>query len=369
MRIMHPITWWKSAACGFAVMLSIAPAVAQDLQNWRAVRADDYLDFGLTLPSREELSSIDVDPAVRALVQKLDDVSFFAREEATQALLNAEVDRNQLYAMLEFDALSAEQRYRLLAVVRETLTRMPRGALGISMRQLQFAAAGPVEIRVEDLLPGLPAERVLRIGDSIIAFDGKPLLAQRDLQTRIQSKKPGEKATLTIKRVRVDEAGQPMLDEQNRIQLDTLDVEIELGSAELLRNTAPNSPVFDQTSDVERQRHREAAAEAHNYAPKAREIPIKGSFSAMSTQNQSNPRRRSASPGAIDVDDHPLIRDLLEQRLMIAQGQRALTPAVRQQWNQTLSKLLELAANDNLTPDERALLADVIDRYVELIGE
>jgi hypothetical protein len=353
---------------GFSLIALFAnqTVTAQDLQNWRTIRQDEIFEMAKSLPSREALSSINVDQAVREMVEKLDDESFAVREQATQSLLSLEIDRSQIYAVLEFDSLTAEQRYRLLTVVREMLTRMPRGALGISMRQMQFAAAGPVEIRVEDLIEGLPAERVLRVGDGIIAFDGKPLMAQTDLQFRIQSKKPGERAVLTVKRVRVDDAGQHVLDANNQIQFDTIDVEIELGSAEMLRNSNLNNPGFERESILERQRAREAAEVAQNYSPKPREIVVKGSLTAMSLSAQSEPERFNDARSARRVDDHPLIRNLLEQRTMIAQGQRAITPAMRQQWAQTLNSLIELAKNDQLTLDERSFLAEVIERYVEL---
>ena len=369
---MTPISWCKSSFLTVGLALAFAlpapPASAQDFQNWRTVGADQWPDAGNAIPPRAVLGSVSVDPSLRSAVEKLDDASFAAREEATQSILSSEIDRNQIYAMLEFEPLSAEQRYRLLAVVREMLTRMPRGALGISMRPIQFGVAGPVEIRVEDLIPGLPAERVLRIGDGIVAFDGKPLVTQADLQIRIQSKKPGEKAILTIKRARVDEEGQHVLDANNQIQFDTMDVEIELGSAELLRSSTVNNPGFDRESALERYRQREAAEVAQQYAPKPREIPVKGSLVAASLQSEPGFGRTAAPFRLRDVDDHPLIRNLIEERTMIAQGQRKLTPALRQQWLQNLKSLMLLAQKEQQV-EERAYLEEVIARYAELLGE
>src|SRR5688500_4657765 len=158
-RIFHRAAF--VAACGFALtMFASSPASAQQLQNWQTFPVDDFSQTP-ELPPREVLEAISVDPALRDLAQRLDDPSFAVREKATHELLERQVDRNQIYAMLEFDSLSAEQRYRLLAAVRDSLVNMPRGALGIQMQQVQFNRQGPIEVRVQDLLPNLPAEKVL----------------------------------------------------------------------------------------------------------------------------------------------------------------------------------------------------------------
>src|ERR1043165_1917174 len=96
------------------------------------------INRSLAMPSPEELKQVKVDPALRALVQQLEDPSFAAREEATRKLIEASPDRMQLYAILRPGSdITPEQRYRLLAALRENLVKSPRGAIGISMQPVQ----------------------------------------------------------------------------------------------------------------------------------------------------------------------------------------------------------------------------------------
>ena len=342
------------------VLVVSALALCCSAHGQQAWQLDSFGDQPTaTVPTREQLSEVKVDPATREQVRLLDDSSFAVRQEAMHALLERTEDLDEIYAILEFDDLSPEQRYRLLSVVRNALVRTPRGAIGISMNPVQFNAGGPVEIRIIDLIPGLPGERVLKIGDRIIEVDDRPLHALNDLQIRVQSKKPGDKVRLKIKRTRVDEQDQPILDDKNQLQVEIMDVEVELGSADRLgevRNQA-NFP-----SPVQQQRQIEAIRIAETYAPRPQPIDVKGGAQSLLVATSKSLRGNQE-----DVEQYPAIQLLKLQRNRLGFGDAAQVRAMRLQWQQGLMELHDIAQNPELTPEERGFFQRVIERYLELM--
>lgn len=224
----------------------------------------------LAFPTRQELASVNVTAQVMALVARLDHPCYREREAATQALQDGRDNQRQLYAVLAQEALSAEQRHRLLAVVRQRLLNTPRGALGISMLFEQPDANQPGGSVIMDLLPGLPAERVLQRGDRITHVDGNPLNARNDLIHRVQARRPGDEVQLVVNRVRRDGDGRPLWNEARQPEYETLEIGIVLASAELLRDRAGNSP--PGTSAVEQVRLIEAQHAAQLFAPRPKLI-------------------------------------------------------------------------------------------------
>jgi C-terminal processing protease CtpA/Prc len=170
----RPTGWVLCAA------IAGAPVSAQD---WQIV---DPFEPGLLMdqPSQrlQNVADVPLDMTLLEIVRKLDAPEFHAREEAAQQIIERADDKIKLYAILDHGNLTVEQRYRLLQVVREFLLEMPRGAVGISMDGWQPGMAlQDGGVRVADLVPGMPAERVLQVGDRIIAIDGHPLATQNDL--------------------------------------------------------------------------------------------------------------------------------------------------------------------------------------------
>jgi Lon-like protease len=58
----------------------------------------------------------------------------------------------------------------------------------------------PVGVRVSEVLRGLPAFGKLEPGDVVVAIDGKPALAVRDLRARVSGHRPGEVVAFTVRR-------------------------------------------------------------------------------------------------------------------------------------------------------------------------
>src|SRR5262245_39786191 len=238
-----------------------------------------------TIPTDDELRDVVVDSGVLAYVDLLDSPSFTQREEASRQLVEVTADRLQLYALLKGGDLSAEQRYRVLDVLRELLLKTPRGAVGIRMQPIGFGA-GAQELRVEELIPGLPAERFLHLGDRITHVDGHPIKSNEDLTIRVQSKRPGEKVVLNIKRTKRTEQGETIQGPDGEPIIEEMTVEFPLGSADMLDKVQGQFGQgqfgqLTQSRGVLQQRQDEARRACATLAPDVRSIPVKGGEAAL----------------------------------------------------------------------------------------
>ncbi len=204
------------------------------------------------------------------LLEQLDDPSYEARQEASARLSDRAFSIEQIKQRLRRD-LSPEQRHRLLAVYSQRVLNSPRGALGIQMPAAQRAAPGqPVEVIVTNLLPGLPAERVLKRGDRIDRIDGVPLLDSNDLITQIQNRRPGDEVVLTVRRLRRDDEGIPVVDEALQQVYEELTVRVALCSADLLDQFQASSP--RRPNIVQQARQKQIADARRNFAGRPRLI-------------------------------------------------------------------------------------------------
>ncbi len=222
------------------------------------------------LPTSQQVRAITIDDRVRELVQQLDEPDFTKREDATSALIDLRVENVQFYAMLEHGELSAEQRHRLLGALRERIVNAPRGALGIQMDVGPRAAMDRIGVTIIDLIAGMPAERVLRVGDRITHIADEPVFSSDDLIALVQGRRPGDVIDLTVQRPLRNDAGQPIRDDNGDQQYDTLKIEMELGDAERLND--PRNPASHTRLDLDRRR--EVAAAEQRYGDIARPIQI-----------------------------------------------------------------------------------------------
>ncbi len=154
----------------------------------------------------------------------------FARREAASAKLRAKsVTAEVIFAILSKAELSVEQRERLLTIAQEKVLALPRGALGLRMQPSGDVRNPGVEVLL--LLPGMPAERVLKIGDRIERIDGQPLATSSDLVEIIQSKLPGESVRLSVARQQRDDRGKPKIDPAGGFVEDRMEFEVALTTA------------------------------------------------------------------------------------------------------------------------------------------
>ena len=219
----------------------------------------------VTVPSPEQLDRVDVSAGLEATVERLNHIDYVQRERASVALLAPSFRQIEIYAVLNRNTLTAEQRHRLLAAAQERLLTKPRGAVGISMLFDQPDPGRPGAVVVRELLPGLPAERVLLRGDRITLIDGEPLSNSNDLVLRVQSKRPGDLVDLVVEReIRGAEPG----DAPTRT--DVLEITLVLGSVKQIDEIQGQR----SASVVQRMREDEAAAAANAFGPQARLIRI-----------------------------------------------------------------------------------------------
>jgi hypothetical protein len=221
------------------------------------------------LPSARELNEVQIDDRLSECIVLLGDPAYAVREAATAQLLTGDFVRRQIYAALLRLELTGEQRYRLLTAVQDNLLLTPRGAVGISVN-LRFR--GEDKIVVEQLLPDLPARDVLHIGDRITHLHGRPLPNWRAFVKEVQTREPGAKITVTVERII---SGRRASRRQIGFQeptYTTMDIEIELGSAEMLRD--PISGKVQRTGDVFKRLKAEATEVGGTFAPKPKQIKL-----------------------------------------------------------------------------------------------
>lgn len=187
-------------------------------------------------------------------IARLDAQSFEARERASAELSGSAFPLEEVIAALERVRLSPEQRARLVAAACTRALALPRGALGIRMQSSMDRMRPGIEISM--LLPGMPAERVLRPGDRIERIGEIPVEASEQLVGMIQSRMPGDKVRLTVARARRDERGRLQVGEDGAAVEDRLEVEVELADAaelERFESRMPSAAAADWREAVVRE--------------------------------------------------------------------------------------------------------------------
>ncbi|MDG2053921.1 MAG: PDZ domain-containing protein [Phycisphaerales bacterium] len=168
------------------------------------------------------------------IIEQMGSENFSVREFATRALIESDITDDEIQSRLDTETLKEEQRQRLMSAFRFRLFNAPRGALGIRMSFRGNANGRGGRVLVTDLLDDLPAREVLVLGDAIIRLDGIRPTSTSDLILHVQAKRPGDKVRLEIERPVVDEQGRQILDEANVPQIENFEVDVILGSADLL---------------------------------------------------------------------------------------------------------------------------------------
>ncbi len=259
------------AAVGAMVLVTIAsaqtPKASKTLPSaWPRVGGIDD-----ALPTEAELKAVEIGPELRRLVEQLDAPAYEVREEAMGRFGSGACDRLHLYALLADPGLSAEQRHRLMSLLFEQLLDAPRGAVGVRVNNARRRMGGFV---VQDLLPGLPAEQVLLVGDRLMRLNGDLLETWDEFVIGVQERPPGERVQLTIERPVRDENGDLVHDESGQPIRRTEQAELVLGSSDLLIDPRTGQP---QKGGAFMDRRRVEADEAvQRYGPRAHRIQIRG---------------------------------------------------------------------------------------------
>lgn len=153
------------------------------------------------LPTDEELAAVNVPAELLRLARTLDADAFSERDAARKAILDRKPTPEELMALLLRTDLGEEARHQLVGILRERILRAPRGALGIRMENFPDKDGG---VRIIALVPGMPAEKVLKVGDVLKQVNDAPLRTTLDLVNSVQTLPPGVEVKLVIRRVKKD---------------------------------------------------------------------------------------------------------------------------------------------------------------------
>lgn len=184
------------------------------------------------LPSDDELRKVAVAADLVKLARALDAEHFADREAAREAILARKPSPDEVMALLLREDLGEEARHQLVSVLRDRILYAPRGALGIRMENVPDREGG---VRITGLVPGMPAERVLKQGDVIRQVGESAVRNTSDLVNAVQSLAPGVEVKVVVRRgprpqiLQVQPGGaqaQPAVEE--------IEVALRLGSTEEL---------------------------------------------------------------------------------------------------------------------------------------
>lgn len=141
---------------------------------------------------------------VESLVGQLDAPSWRAREAATMAIAQAhgELSPDELSRRLIEELLTPEQRTRIIMALERRLLLLPKGALGVRMKEWgpDNKEAPQQGVRIIEVVAGLPAHGIFRPGDVITHMDDEPLRISADLIQIVQSHWPGDKLQIRAQR-------------------------------------------------------------------------------------------------------------------------------------------------------------------------
>ena len=115
--------------------------------------------------------------------------------EAALAAVDPGIDLVRREAVRRPDETDEEYRSRVLAQMSNSNHR----AIATALDHLGYEMV-PVEVIVEDILEGVPAEGVLEQGDSIVAVEGLPVTGASDLTPLVQGRAVGDTITMTVLR-------------------------------------------------------------------------------------------------------------------------------------------------------------------------
>ena len=221
------------------------------------------------VPSRELLDDVEIDAALLSCIERLGDPTYGLREQATVELSTGDFAREQIYAAMARLTLTAEQRHRLLTALTDKLLSTPRGAVGISVINPRVQ---PEKIIVRTLLADLPAVKVLDVGDRITHLNGEALPNWESFVRHVQTSKPGTMIALTVERVVSGRRPNRREIGVRQPTFETIEVEIKLGSAELLLD---ESGRVQRSGEVYLRLKAEAEDAARTFGPRPRHLQLR----------------------------------------------------------------------------------------------
>ena len=308
--------------------------------------------IGATTAAQEEsipwtadrLAGVVPDPAVTALVRRLSSLEWAERADATARLLDRAIPDEQVWVHLRTGGLPAEAHARLLHVGQERLVHAPRGALGIQMAARFEENDGVV---VTGLVPGMPAQKVLKPGDRIVSIEGQRIQVSTQLTAIVQARRPGDRIAMIVMRGERDELGRVKGGADGKPVETRVELQVELGSREDLDRLGDGNAINDAPA-VEAQARLRALRLAEDFPVPVAVLPVQ----ALAGERP-------------DVDSHP---DIVRLKETLANAERSgfsrgLGPILQAQ----LRQLEAQARVPTLEPAEREWWEAVVERFRELM--
>jgi hypothetical protein len=296
------------------------------------------------------------DPSVRLAryVRAMDDGLWRVREQATFDLArDRDVTEQRIVNRLRQPELSHEQRLRLLRSIETRLLQLPRGALGIRMKRdivtFQNKAGEDVRgVEIQELLPGMPAEEHLKVGDIIVSIQGERIIESKDVSRLIKQHWPEEEISLEIAR---DEPADAAAARRSRI----LTVQVKLGSTDQLETTRTMRGGWNEQQQLEARVRKYYA----QYGPIGRPLN-------QPAETSSPPVVSTLSMG---YDPGIVLQQLMQDRAMIEEGNpNALTRAAfTKKWRRFATDIKLLIDTNAFDIESKRIFERLRARVLEMI--
>lgn len=245
----------QSATALAAVLLAAPlPAMQQQVAPRPVVIDGNNVMFGVPkaepkLPSDAELAKVDVPAELVRIARTLDAASLSERGAARAALEARKPSPDELMALLLRRDLGDEARHQVVAVLRDRILHAPRGALGIRMENAQEKDGG---VRIIGLVQGMPAEKLMKVGDVIRKVNETPLRITADLVNAVQTLPPGVEVKLLVRRLRKDALAPnaPVGGAEAAQAFEEIELSLRLGSTEELNEKGDPAIVGNGVAQV-----------------------------------------------------------------------------------------------------------------------
>jgi len=293
------------------------------------------------------LRAIVVPEALRSIVTRLGAKEWLIRREASLELEGMKPEPEILVRLLIDPELDLEQRARLLRCLVGRIVQMPRGAVGIRM-STNLQRNG---VLVSAVIPGLPAEAFLEVGDLIVSIEDTPINNSEDLISVVQSRKPGDRLAFLVRRPKRGGQGVDELGPDGRPVTELLEFVIPLGSVAEL----------DQTGNV--------ASSARLDEVRKRKIRVVQEAFGPKPVRVRTPSVIIAEAPFVDrpADSHPAVVWLLQNRQILDAGGDPFTPDFEKRVAKFRRDMTTAVRDVDLTEAEQAWHRRSLDRFEGLL--
>lgn len=273
------------------------------------------------LPSDADLARTDVSSDLVRLARMFDADSYVERASAREQIVARKPSADELMALLLRRDLSNEARNALVAILEDRILNAPRGALGIRMEGPLMRETG---VRVTGLVAGMPAERVLQVGDLVREVDGKPLLDRSDLIRAVQSMPPGLEVELLVRRTKRDAEGKVMLGNDGLERTDEMRIKLRLGSTEDLDQKG--DPQGGVVNAMTQQRQAQIDEARRRFLPAATVVEFPSRTQTPPPHANANPETLRKQLVALQLSGaNPEVIRMLRERLDALVGKMAMS--------------------------------------------